>query len=78
MTPVPHERRVPIKTMKVDLWGTTFHAADIGILMNKNYSVRRTVTFTPQPGGRYLVKGQLGESGSSVWIESEDGTVVAK
>jgi hypothetical protein len=78
MTPVPFERRVPIKTMRVDLLGTTHHAADVGILLNKNYSVRRTVTFTPQPGGRYVVKGKLGDTGSSVWIESEDGTVVAK
>ncbi len=78
MTPVPYERRVPVKTMKVDLWGTTHHAADIGILMNKNYSVRRTVTFTPQPGGRYVVKGRLADQGSAVWIESEDGTVVAQ
>jgi len=46
--------------------------------MNKNYSVRRTVKFTPVAGGQYVVKGKLGDQGSAVWIEAEDGTVVAQ
>lgn len=78
MTPVPHERRLPIKTMTVDLLGTTHHAADIGMLMNKNYSVSRTVKFTPVPGGQYVVRGKLGDQGSAVWIEADDGSIVAQ
>jgi hypothetical protein len=78
MTPVPYERRVPIRAMKVDLYGIVHYTAPIVELVNKTYETRRKVTFTPEPGGRYVVRGRLGESGSSLWIETEDGRVVAQ
>jgi hypothetical protein len=33
------------------------------------YSVEGVVDFSPAPGGRYAVKGELRKEGSSVWIE---------
>ena len=78
MTPVPDERRVPIRTMKVKLYGEVHYAADIAILFNKTYETRREVTFTPEPGGRYVVRGKLADTGSSLWIETEDGRIIAQ
>jgi hypothetical protein len=77
MTPVPYERRVPIRTMKVKLYGTVHYAADIAAMLNKTYETERVVAFTPEPGGRYVVRGKLGDQ-SRLWIEREDGTVITQ
>jgi hypothetical protein len=78
MTPVPYERRVPIKPMKVQLFAQVYYAAPIASILSKTYDTRKEVSFTPEPGARYVVRGKLGDEGSDVWIEKEDGGVVAK
>ena len=76
MRPVPYERKIPIRPMKVKLYGIIHYAAPIASILSKTYETRREVAFTPQPGGRYVVRGKLGDQSSTLWIEKEDGTVV--
>jgi hypothetical protein len=77
LKPYPEERRVPIKSMQVTLFGVVHYAAPIAELLNKTYPVERTVSFTPAPGETYVVRGKLGPNGSKVWIETAGGQRVA-
>ena len=74
----PYERRLPVKPVTIELVATTYHAADIGGIFGESYFVSGTVTFTPVDGGRYVVRGILGEDYSAVWLETADGRVVGK
>jgi hypothetical protein len=76
--PRNHERRVPIKRMQLKLFATTYIAAPIGEIFIKTYPVERVVTFTPKPGGVYVVSGKLSPSGSRVWLQTEAGEIVAE
>lgn len=73
-----HERRVPIKPMTVELLGLLYYPAPISTLFNPTYETRRTVKFHPQAGETYVVRGRLGKSGSSVWIETSGGQRVTQ
>jgi hypothetical protein len=42
------------------------------------YVVSGDVTFTPQPGHTYSVKGVLGSQASAVWIEDQTGSIVGQ
>lgn len=74
----PHERRLPVKPLSVELVGTTYHAAEIGGIFDESYFVNGTVMFTPAEGARYVVRGILGKGYSGVWIETADGRVVSE
>jgi hypothetical protein len=78
MKPQNHERRVPIKPMKVDLLGLVYYPAPISGLLNPTYETRRTVQFQPVAGQTYVVRGRLGKAGSSVWIETAGGQRVTQ
>jgi hypothetical protein len=66
------------RPVQVDLRGITHHAAPILALTSRSYEVAGTVQFVPKAGARYVVRGQLAEAGSSVWIEdSASGERVA-
>lgn len=51
-----HTTGAPIQTLFSQVAGTFF-------------SVEGTVDFNPQPNGSYVVKGELKNEGSAVWIE---------
>ncbi len=71
------DRRVPAVPTKAGLKCQTVHAAPILALTGTVHSVEGTVDFQPSPDGRYVVKGVLAPSGSSVWIEdAASGKVV--
>ena len=72
------ERRVMIKPMKVTLFAIVYYPAPISTLFNKTYETKRTVQFHPAVGQTYVVRGKLGESGSSVWIETAGGQRVTQ
>ena len=74
----PHERRIPVKPLTVELVGTTYHAAEIGGIFDESYFVSGTVTFTPVDGRRYVVRGILSKDYSAVWLETADGRVVGE
>ncbi|MBC7917058.1 MAG: hypothetical protein H7Y28_04520 [Rhodoferax sp.] len=66
------DRRIPSLPVKAGLRCETVHAAPILALVGKVRSVSGVVDFSPKDEGRYVVKGELKESGSSVWIEDKD------
>lgn len=67
------ERQVPAKPMKVSLRASHTTAAPIQAIASQMagtfFSVDGVVDFTPQPNGKYVVKGDLKKESSSVWIE---------
>ena len=71
------DRRIPAVASKAGIKCQTVHAAPILALTGTVYSVEGTVDFQPKPDGRYVVKGVLASTGSSVWIEdATSGEVV--
>lgn len=78
MRPQNHQRRVPIKPMKVELLGVVYYPAPISSLTNPTYETRRSVSFNPVAGQTYVVRGKLGEAGSDVWIETAGGKRVTQ
>jgi hypothetical protein len=78
LKPYSYERRVPINSMQVTLFGVIHYAAPIAELLNKTYPVERTVQFTPVAGETYVVRGKLGPNGSKVWIETAEGQRVTE
>lgn len=73
MSPVLIQRAVPAaKPTSLLLVARTEYAAPILTLTNAVYQVKGKIDFTPEPNKRYIVRGELGESHSSVWLEEED------
>lgn len=70
------ERTVQAKPMKVLLRGSHATGAPIHAMASQLagtfFSVEGQVDFTPKPGGRYAVKGDLTKEKSTVWIEDEE------
>jgi len=64
-------------TFKV--FGRTAYGAPFDEITHTVYQVSGDVHFTPQPSGRYVVRGILGASYSAVWIEeAESRTMVGE
>lgn len=73
MTPYAFQRElVAEKPVKVAIRGRTRYAAPIQALMGTVYQVKGVVEFTPKANGRYVVRGELGEGYSAVWIEDAE------
>lgn len=71
MTPALIERNVPAQSSVFTLVGRTEYAAPILALTNTVYQVTGKVTFSPETYKNYVVRGELGESYSAVWLEDE-------
>ena len=67
------ERNVPAQLATFTISGHTRYAAPILALTSgpQLLGVTGTVTFAPEQYKRYVVKGELGERYSAVWIEEE-------
>ena len=77
MNPQLVERQVPVQAMKLELVGRTHHAAPIQSLTSTEYQVKGVISFTPEANKSYVVKGELGEKYSGVWlVEEGSGNVV--
>jgi len=70
------ERQVPAHAMKITLEASHTTGAPIHALFSQAagtfFSVKGTLDFTPKPGGKYVVKGELKKDGSSVWLEDAE------
>ncbi len=65
--------------LKVAVKGRTHYAAPIQALTRTVYQVKGVVEFSPKANTRYVVRGQLGENYSVVWIEeAESGQPVGQ
>jgi hypothetical protein len=73
LTTVITERKVPARPMRVKLYGGHTTAAPIQALYKQMagtfYTVEGEVDFSPKANGKYVVKGELSENSSSIWIE---------
>lgn len=67
------ERKVKAVPMKVKLHGSHATGAPIAAIASQVagtfYSVEGVVDFSPKPGGKYIVRGELRKEKSTVWIE---------
>ena len=71
MTPRILQREVPARPIKLSIVGRTEYAAPILAMVNTVYQVKGVVEFTPEKDKTYIVRGDLGNSYSAVWIEEE-------
>jgi len=78
MNPVIIGRYVPARSAVFTITGRTLYAAPILDLANTIYEVTGNIRFTPQPDHSYKVRGILSDTGSSVWIEDQNGAVIVK
>jgi len=80
IVPVYVEHAIPAgRPVSVTIMGHSFHTAPILDILNSEYEVTGTVTFTPAVNRVYEIKGKLGEKYSAVWIEEgATGSVMGK
>lgn len=79
MSPSVIERNVPARRATFTLVGRTEYAAPILALTNTVYQVTGKITFAPETYRSYVVRGELGENYSAVWLEDEaNGKVVGE
>lgn len=71
MKPVVIERKVKAEESTFEIVARTEYAAPALALANKVYQVKGKVRFAPVKGRVYSVKGELGDTNSSVWIEDD-------
>lgn len=77
LKPVPVQRELPAdRPTTLALVARTEYGAPIMALMREVYQVKGTLDFTPEPGKRYVVRGQLGAAASAVWVEDADTNAV--
>jgi hypothetical protein len=77
LTPQVISREVPAAEATFTIVGRTHHAAPILSVFNAVYEVSGEVKFAPLPAHFYMVKGELNDSHSVVWLEdSNTGDVV--
>jgi len=70
---------VPVGMHKFTIVGRTEYAMPIRALTGDVYEVKGDVEFSPEPNGKYSIRGNLSETESSVWIENyETKEVVGK
>lgn len=73
MAPEILGREIPARPTTLKLVGRTEYGAPILALTNAVYQVKGDVQFEPEANKSYVVKGELGENYSAVWLE-EVGT----
>jgi hypothetical protein len=70
MTPMSWYRPLMAqKPMKVKVKARTHHAAPILAIVRTVYEVSGVIEFVPEPNAKYVVRGELGDEYSAVWIE---------
>ena len=75
LAPQSFSRQVPAKPSTLTLKGEVEYGAPIQAMLNAGtlYSVEKKMTFTPQSGRTYVVKGILTADKKDVWLEDEGG-----
>jgi hypothetical protein len=69
MSNVVLDRKVPAQASVFKIVGQTVYSSVILTLANDVYEVSGEVKFTPEKDKTYVVKGELGNNYSAVWIE---------
>lgn len=78
-----HERKVPVKPMKVTLRAVAYfpnglkgEGGDFGVDQITASAVQNTVSFSPVAGETYVVRGKADHRTGSAWIETAGGARV--
>lgn len=66
---VDEQRDVPLQQATFTIMAQTYYAMPIIAMVNRNYAIEQTLTFTPLEGHHYIVKGKLGDDYCAVWLE---------
>jgi len=70
IVPVYVEHAIPAgRPVAVTIRGHSYHTAPILSILNTEYDVSGTITFTPTVNRIYEIKGKLGDNYSAVWIQ---------
>lgn len=64
------------RPIKITVKGRTHYAAPIQALTSTVFQVKGLVEFTPIPNGRYVVRGELSDNYSAVWVEDAETSKV--
>jgi len=76
--PVMVEREVLPESQAFTISAYVFFPTDMQMLFGNTLTVEGTVTFSPEPGESYLVKGELNETRSEVWLENSKGDLIGE
>lgn len=76
MAPVALGREIPARPTTLKLVGRTEYSAPILALTNAVYQVKGDIQFEPVANKSYVVKGELGENYSAVWLEDVETSAV--
>lgn len=60
---------VPAQRQVFTIVGRTTYAMPMRAMTGTVYEIRGDITFAPEGGRSYIIKGRLSESGSKVWLE---------
>ncbi|MGO9443869.1 MAG: hypothetical protein ACLPXB_03725 [Thiobacillaceae bacterium] len=71
MSPVVLHHDIPARPIALSIVGRTEYAAPILALTSDVYEVKGVIEFTPEPNKKYIVRGELGDTYSAVWVEDE-------
>jgi hypothetical protein len=69
VTPVSLTNELPLRESKVRLQAVVQYASPVVAMSNPNCRTAGDVSFTPQPGKRYVVNGLIAADTCEVWIE---------
>ena len=69
MTVEGYSRQVPVQEATFHIMGRTHCAAPIIEVGNTVYMIEGDVKFAPQGDGQYVIKGELRDDYSAVWVE---------
>jgi hypothetical protein len=76
MTPVVVQNPIPARATAVRIVGRTEYSAPFMALARTVYEIKGDVKFVPEADKSYVVRGELGENYSAVWIEEESSYAV--
>lgn len=76
MTPYILKNPIPAKPTTLSIVGRTEYAAPILALNNTVYQLKGNVEFNPEPNRTYVVRGELGENYSAIWLEAQETQAV--
>ncbi|GAA4364166.1 hypothetical protein [Kangiella marina] len=67
------QREVPANEVTLKLVARVVYAAPVQAMFGDDFSIEKTITFSPKPKQNYLVKGFLSEEYTALWLEDSMG-----
>lgn len=67
------QREVPANEVTLKLVARVVYAAPVQAMFGDDFSIEKTITFSPKPNQNYLVKGFLSQEYTALWLEDSMG-----